>query len=374
MCFGNQTTSTSTSSSNPDPMIRSAALNNINFATNLRDTGFQRYTGEQVAPFSQQQQSSFGMTDSIANNGTANDSRSLIDRYSGSPASSISAGRIADNMSPYMNQYVMEALAPQLRQFDLQAADQNRATDAQATASGAFGDARAGMQRSNDVFNQNVARQGLVADAYNRAFNTAIGAGAQDVSNNMSAQGTNANLLEQALQRALGGSSALQGLQNQQLGVAQAQNAAGQQQTANDQARRTADFNQWLMGQQYPFQTADLLNRSIATGTSAVPPGQTQTQSRPDNSGFALLGSLGTLLLSDAREKDDISQVGEMFDGTPVFSYSYKRDPAKRTHIGVMAQDVQRRRPEAVVTLSDGTKMVDYRKATELSRELAAAM
>jgi hypothetical protein len=73
---------------------------------------------------------------------------------------------------------------------------------------------------------------------------------------------------------------------------------------------------------------------------------------------------------SDRRLKDDISQVGTLFDGTPVYGYRYKGAPAY--HIGLMAQDVERINPGAVIEIN-GYKAVDYRAATEASRKLGEA-
>src|SRR5258708_39876476 len=98
-----------------------------------------------------------------------------------------------------MNQYVMEAVAPQMHQMNIQNAATNANTNAQATGSGAFGDARTGIEQSNNAFNQNVQREGVIGNAYNQAFNTAIGAGAQDVSNQNQAQQANAGYAETAL-------------------------------------------------------------------------------------------------------------------------------------------------------------------------------
>lgn len=375
MCFGDKETGSKTTTFTANPAVSAAATGNLDFVKQLQQNGFQGYGGQQVANFSPQQQASFDMTNTTANNGTAPKANALIDQYSSAPAQNVQANTIQSAMTPYMNQYVMSALAPQLHQMDITNAQQNKAVDSAATSSGAFGDARAGIEASNTMFGQGVAREGLIGNAYNQAFNTAIGAGAQDVSNKLSADNANAGYNESALARALGGSSALQGLQNQQLGVATAQNTAGGQQTAQQQANLTAQYNQWLMAQQYPFQTAQLMNQTVGAGSAAMPASQTSTTSAPDNSGWALGGALlgSALKFSDARIKENIDVVGELRDGTPVFSYNYKADPNKRKEIGLMAQDVKKRRPDAVVTLDDnsGTMMVDYGKATALSRALA---
>lgn len=88
----------------------------------------------------------------------------------------------------------------------------------------------------------------------------------------------------------------------------------------------------------------------------------------------SLLGSgsglVSLLKLSDRRLKDDIAQVGTLFDGTPVYRYRYRGAPA--FHIGLMAQDVEQRAPNAVIEIN-GYKAVDYRAATEASRTLHEA-
>lgn len=80
-----------------------------------------------------------------------------------------------------------------------------------------------------------------------------------------------------------------------------------------------------------------------------------------------LLSGFGGFKKSDRRLKDDISHVGALFDGTPVYGYRYKGAPAY--HIGLMAQDVEKTSPHAVIEIN-GYKAVDYRAATEASRKL----
>lgn len=76
----------------------------------------------------------------------------------------------------------------------------------------------------------------------------------------------------------------------------------------------------------------------------------------------ALTSMLPFLALSDERAKEDVQEIGELYDGSPVYSFRYIGDP--KVHVGLMAQDVERRRPDAVVEVG-GLKMVDYGKATE---------
>lgn len=74
------------------------------------------------------------------------------------------------------------------------------------------------------------------------------------------------------------------------------------------------------------------------------------------------LKALGTFFPSDRHLKEDIRPVGALNDGQTVYSYRFKGDP--RTQIGLLAQEVERVRPEAVARHPSGMRMVDYRRAT----------
>lgn len=86
-------------------------------------------------------------------------------------------------------------------------------------------------------------------------------------------------------------------------------------------------------------------------------------------SGLSCLGSgLNNLLFSDERLKENIKPVGELYDGTNIYSYRYKDDPTPR--IGVLAQEIEGKFPDAVVDVG-GWKAVDYGRATELASALS---
>lgn len=295
MCFGNtaNTTGSQTSSTTSAPSwLTGAAQSNLDFAQGVQSSGFQPYTGQQVASFSPQQSSSFGLGSDIAGGVSpyVGETGSLINNYANAGAQSVTPETIASQMSPYMNQYVNQALQPQLQaQAQLNAA-QNHSFDSAATGAGAFGDSSWNLGRTNLANQQSIAQQGLVGNAYNAAFNTAIGAGAQDVSNNLSGQTTNANLAETALGRQLAGASALN---NVGTGATNLTNTLGAQQTTQQQAQLNAAYNQWQLAQQYPFQTTQLVNSTIGAatpGAGSTTNGTVQNNA-VDNSGYGLLGS-----------------------------------------------------------------------------------
>ncbi len=60
--------------------------------------------------------------------------------------------------------------------------------------------------------------------------------------------------------------------------------------------------------------------------------------------------------------KDDLEHVGDV-GGFPLYRFKYKDDPTRTTRIGLVAQDVEKRRPDAIgVDMRTGFKMVNYGK------------
>jgi hypothetical protein len=82
------------------------------------------------------------------------------------------------------------------------------------------------------------------------------------------------------------------------------------------------------------------------------------------NQGLMGLGGAGIMKYSDIRMKENIKQVHWLPNGLPVYTYEYKpefKDIAGHgVHIGVMAQEVEMVKPEAVITNANGYKMVNY--------------
>lgn len=83
------------------------------------------------------------------------------------------------------------------------------------------------------------------------------------------------------------------------------------------------------------------------------------------------MGSIGTGIAnmwpSDERLKEDIEPVGKLYDDTTVYSYHYKGD--SMPHIGLIAQEIERDRPEAVGEIG-GYKAVNYDLATRRARRI----
>lgn len=98
------------------------------------------------------------------------------------------------------------------------------------------------------------------------------------------------------------------------------------------------------------FQTC--LNLAVAS----------QQQSALQTAGLTSLG-LGMaaglpLLLSDARAKRDVEQVATLDNGIHLYRFRYRS--SDQVYVGVIAQDVARVAPQAVVEGSDGWLRVNY--------------
>jgi hypothetical protein len=91
---------------------------------------------------------------------------------------------------------------------------------------------------------------------------------------------------------------------------------------------------------------------------------QKQAAQQNFNQGLMGLGGAGIMAFSDIRMKENIKQIHWLPNGLPVYEYEYKpefKDIAGHgVHIGVMAQEVEMVKPEAVITNANGYKMVNY--------------
>jgi hypothetical protein len=77
---------------------------------------------------------------------------------------------------------------------------------------------------------------------------------------------------------------------------------------------------------------------------------------------FGLGGTLGAAsILSDRRAKKNIRKVGKLDNDLPVYAYKYKAGGP--THIGVMADEAEKKHPSAVHKTPFGLKAVNYDKA-----------
>jgi hypothetical protein len=91
--------------------------------------------------------------------------------------------------------------------------------------------------------------------------------------------------------------------------------------------------------------------------------------------GAGALGSLGgagglpaLLKMSDRRAKTDIKDIGRTHDDQKIYSYRFKG--SMMPQIGMMADEVEKKTPEAVMTGPEGLKRVRYDMATRKAAKM----
>lgn len=130
--------------------------------------------------------------------------------------------------------------------------------------------------------------------------------------------------------------------------------AGFQNQALQDQMSR------WNFYQNLPAQTAQQYS-GLLTGAGGL--GGSSTSNSRQNMGaqdWASLALAAFAAFSDRRLKTDIKRVGTLDSDLAVYRYRYKGD--ERYQIGVMADEVREKFPDAVHVGPGGFDMVDYRK------------
>jgi hypothetical protein len=289
---------------------------------------FVDYSGQFVAPITTEQQQGISATTAAANQ--AQPANEAAEAGTVASAAPISGADINSYLSPYLGDVMSSTEALQNQSNQQQQAGQL----GNAITSGAFGSDRTGIAAANLEEQQNLANSSTLAGIANTGYQSALG---------------EANTEQQA---GLAGSAQLANIGNaaqaSSLSGASAELAAGTVQQQTQQAQDTAEYNQFEQQQSYPFQVDQFL-AGIAEGTGSLS-GSTTTTTQPG--GF----------FSDRRLKRDIKKIGETFDHQDVVTYKMGDD--NRTRIGLIAQDVEKKHPEAV-GVAGGYKTVDYGKATK---------
>lgn len=334
-------------------------------------------------------------------------------------AQPVGADQINQYLNPYLNT-VGSSTAALLNQNNQEAMGGQLGN---AISSGAFGGDRSGIAAANLSQQQNLANANIYSGIYGNAYNSALGAAQQQQGVNLGAGQANRLALQQGASQlqsigqqqynqgagrsaqyannaqglfniGAGTSSGLAnigtdkfnlgantasglanlgqgsynigaqtgnslagfgaGSQSAALQGATAQLGAGQQEQSTQQAGLTSLYNQFLQQQAYPFQTAQFQS-NIAEGTGSLS-GSTTTNTQPTG----LFGNV----LSDRRAKEHIKEMGRAKNGLKIYSFRYKGDPEKVTHIGFMADEVEKKHPEAI-GLAGGLKTVDYERASK---------
>lgn len=313
-----------------DPAQMALYQQNYAKASSVADQPFTPYTGERVAPFSATQQQGQAGILAAANDPTAtNTLNSAVSGVNGllgykpqtiaAPntvtANPITAGQLSStDLAPYMNPFQSQVIDASISQNQHARDMQGVSDNAAATAAGAFGGSRQGVQRAETTAGYDRNNQQNLADLNSANFSQARASAQYDIGNRLNADQFNSGARLNADQfNATGGYNAsvanasndltgaglrlnasgiLGNLSQQQLQQALqrsgAVEAVGANQTAMQQAQDQAAYEEFMRQLQYPYDQQQLRNQALGM----MPLQQTQTSTQK---GDVLGGILGTL-------------------------------------------------------------------------------
>lgn len=287
------------------------------------------------------------------------------DVYSTLAAEGISPERIQSFMSPYTQSVIDATMRDIGRERDVALNELGAA----ASAAGAFGGSRQGVAEAETrrAFAETAAD--TAARLREAGYTQAAGMAQADIASRMA-----------AAQGGMGAAGA--GLQQQVAGLG-AQMAAGEAERVLNQQAQDALYEQYMLQMQYP-----LTQFGVLTGAAGAIPagyGTTTTVERdPMGTLGGVLGGIGSagqgmaamgfMPFSDARLKENIRSLGQVGDFN-LYEWDWNEEgvaagAAVEPTYGVIAQEVEKIRPEYVVMGDDGYRRVNY---GAIAKELGAA-
>jgi len=331
-------------------------------ASSLMNQPFVPYTGARVAGFNPDQLRQFQATRGLFETGMQYDPMSGIAGLAGAETPQIGQvpsllqTDIGAYQSPYTQQVIDTTLGDIRRQQDIA---QRRAQEG-AIRAGAFGGSRSAIMEAeaSRPYVEQMAR--TAAGLRQAGYGQALGAAESDIARQQARAFAQPELeLRSRAQRAglLGGLQAEQASRLGQLGQ------VGLQQQALQQRGLDVPYQEFQRALAYGPQQLGLLSQAMAPST----PGQTSEQEigAGDVAGTAAqLYAMKLMMGSDERMKKDIKFVGKQ-KGHNIYTWNWK-DEAKQMGwdkfptIGVLAQEVMKYMPEAVMEDENGYYMVNY--------------
>jgi Chaperone of endosialidase len=265
----------------------------------------------------------------------------------------------------YYNPYEQAVIGTTEQQFNLQNATQQNQLVGNAAAQNALGGNRIGVAGSQLAYQQATAEDPILAGLEQQGYAQAVATAEQQYQQIPLAA---ASALQAMGSGYAGVGAGITGAATNLAGIGAQEIGAG---TVEQQTQQQADLAKYQQQEAYlgyPLQLTQLAAGDI--GSLAQAYGSTTTTTPPAPNIFTEAAGLGTFGLgaaslynaSDKRIKEDIHKIGKLKDGQTVYRFRYKGHP--QWHIGLMAQDVEKKRPDAVREF-DGIKAIDIKKATD---------
>ena len=283
-----------------------------------------------------------------------------------------------DEINQYFNPYVNQVVDATQRQFALQNAQQQNQVVGNEAAQGALGGNRTAVAGALTAGQQASAEDPIIAGMLQAGYTQQEAMAAQQYQQIPLAAASALQQIGSGQEAAAGnlGNLALGqfglGTQQQQYNTGAPAGTLGAS-TAQD----IALYQEQLARYGYPIQLTNMAAGDVSGISGAY--GSTTTTTPPPPSLVSGLAGLGVFGLgagslynayqaSDRRLKEDIKVIGKTKDGQTIYRFRFKGHP--QWHIGLMAQDVEKKHPEAVRHIS-GYKAIDVKKATDAAARFA---
>ena len=281
--------------------------NTYGTAQNVANTPFAPYPGQAVAPLNPTQQA--GATQ-LANSGTSNTgaaaAQSGVNAATGAtqynPQQVGFNAPTAANIQQYLSPYLGQVESTTNQALEQQGQINNQQTAGSATAAGAYGGSRQGVQTAlnNYYTGQNIAQAD--ANIENTGYGQAVQTAEQNAGQNLTAQQANQQAGLTANQQAITGGMVLGQLGGQQQNIA-ANNAsnviqAGSLSQQEQQALDTYNYNTYMQQLMWPYQQLGALEGATYQGNaggSTSSPLYSNTLGQVAGLGMAGLGLAGSM-------------------------------------------------------------------------------
>lgn len=268
--------------------------------TDISQNPYQAYGGERIAGFTPLQEQAFQGAQQLG--------PSQLGQQAGQMAGAATLGALGTSYDPYqtgqftsgaaaqyMNPYVEQAMAPQLREAQRASEIQQQVDQAQAVRAGAFGGGRQAIVEAERQRNLGMQQGDIRARGYQAAFDRAQDQFAREQQLREQSRQYGAGLGLQGLQTALQGAGTMGQLGQTAFGQQQAalgmQQQFGAQQQALEQQQLSQNYQDFMNQQRYPYQQLEFMS-NILRGT---PMGTVQTMYSPPPSPVSQLAGLGML-------------------------------------------------------------------------------
>jgi hypothetical protein len=352
--------------SNVPEWVRQKQMSLYDKAESVSGQDFTPYSGPRVAPYGANLQDA----EQAARASGASDigstyfdpARSMI-QSSPYKAGDITTKKFgAEALQQYMNPYVQGALDPVIRQLSERGEKTQSDIGRKAGMRGAFGGGRHAILESEAAKGTEQAIADVLSKGYRDAYGKAAGMFTTDEQRALEAAKAQEAAKQSEASTAAQQAAMLASLGQAYSGISTADidrllktGGVGQQYR---QSEIEADREAFEEKQGVSERQLDVLLKTI----NAIQGGSVSHVAQPSKfsriaKGIGDINNLGKTVMSDIRVKQNIKKVGEE-GGYNVYEFEYKDSPGRFR--GVMAQEVKRKNPEAIVQNDNGMMMVNY--------------